>query len=1722
MKNRFTLNRFWIKRLLFTLFTLFLLNTGNAQVDLLVSTEATSDGNLKLDSIKTGKNFIFVIDYSISSLTSNGNNVIIKIPLPANLAVAPGATSIAYDASQITSVTNVAGLITATFRNPIPAGSTGQMQISMVYANGTTPNAYTPLIITSIEGTNANVSPKLDTSSIKALAGNNIVLNKVARNYSTNPTLNGPFTYDISYTNSGGAEGNLNLYQAKILDTLPVGVVFVSATKFGSITPTATVLGTGETVVSWDWGAATLTGTGSASITVKYTAPTFSIGSTFQNCASLTGNIPVLPFTAGTAALAAAPEVRACASGTLIASTSGISNPGAGTTSQIPGLCPGVVMAGSNANFKTGWTNSGNTNLDFVEIITSIDPNIDVTSVFAKKVSNPVPGSPVPQVKVYQYYELNNSGVWTAVSGSPFDNTTMANSYPVTLGPGDFISKVKIRVEPDVDAIGPYFTQDLTYTGSIRTTTSNGGGTIIQGSNNPGTCAVTLLGTQVNNCYQLNASANSAALPLSNACGNARIIGQAPVFSSLDKTTTNGTSFGPTDVITYVLSAKQLGIGVAQNVSFTDVLNSKLEYQAGSAQFKLNAGAYAPLASVGVSGQTITFPIADVASGDQIFVKFDAKVKDGTAPSTIGNFATLASSNSYINAGNPNTNTKNITVVSAAAYTSKLGQSGCDTTQFVYYPDNAHATPQGKIKYRALLRNTGNVGANNITMIDVFPFIGDVRGSQYFANLAAPITFTDPSTTIYYDTVSNPCMPEFSPAINPAGCNTANWSVTPPADITSVKAIKITRSATIAPLDSLVYTWPMILPVGVPSNIVMYNSYTYQLNRTDNSAQLLPATPNKVGMVTDCISALGSLGNYAWVDSNANGLQDESVLAGINGLKVYLYKPGPSNLVGGNDQILLDSTFTANDFTGRKGYYTFTNLATGDYYVKFPTIAGKVFTKLDQTIKTDNNSNANRSTGYSELVRIDVALGGLDKDNPTIDAGYIVCTLNVVAQKTDISCNNWGDGKIDLTVTGNRGPATYLWSDGPTIKDRVFLVAGNYSVQVTDSVGCVKSSASQTIVNPIVLPSITGTNTICVDSTTTLQHAIPGGVWSINNTSIATINSSTGLLTGVGAGTGIVTYKINNGACGTAYFYPNVQICGPGGGVGGGGGGGLESKSLGDAVAKRIFNNAINSLQGPVEYSKLAEWRKTGSRYQIAGVGTKLQLSDILPQKLSSSVFAASVTTPLDILAITNAKEVMAVDFTSNNKAKAVAFATKTLGEVYDHTKSICDRLKGSELIGIQNIVIDSISLVRYDLKNNLGVNEYAISFIVGAKTGRNNYTIQSTWLNKDYMTDEVLYNVQLWAVNTGLLMDMANDVISRLKASMPLNMISSKATLPKTYITIGKREGTNLNLAITNAQTASSGYFEISEKANEQGVAVKRKVPFTVNANGKSNISLPVRDNYEASIDLYLNNKLEDQVFMADGTWGYDYNKATTTVKDFKISNDANINAANPDNFLLFRNMTIAATSPDYVSVYKVLRGGGAAQNLTDYKTFQFTAGGEGTNLRITLVRNGIANWADQYSYTLPITKEAKEYKISLSDFKSAVSKDKLDASDLTMATFSFEIPNAKSTSFNGSISSAAFTKEDIAYTLSLQSRDISVFPNPTNGRFTATFKSDKAADLTLRVTNSSTGKLVFSKLVSAIKGENRVQVDIANISQMNICVLTLEGANIKYEPKKVIIAKQ
>ena len=139
----------------------------------------------------------------------------------------------------------------------------------------------------------------------------------------------------------------------------------------------------------------------------------------------------------------------------------------------------------------------------------------------------------------------------------------------------------------------------------------------------------------------------------------------------------------------------------------------------------------------------------------------------------------------------------------------------------------------------------------------------------------------------------------------------------------------------------------------------------------------------------------GSLGNYVWSDLNGDGINNEAASAGINGIKVKLYQDN-----GLGSFILIDSTITANN-GANPGYYSFTGLGSWTYRVVFPTTyIGASLTTQTATAATDNNSDPNVITGVSPNIVINATGTGFAKNNPTIDAGYYLCTLSTIASLT--------------------------------------------------------------------------------------------------------------------------------------------------------------------------------------------------------------------------------------------------------------------------------------------------------------------------------------------------------------------------------------------------------------------------------------------------------------------------------------------------------------------------------------------------------------------------------------------------------------------------------------------------------------------------------------------------------------------------------------------------
>ncbi len=87
---------------------------------------------------------------------------------------------------------------------------------------------------------------------------------------------------------------------------------------------------------------------------------------------------------------------------------------------------------------------------------------------------------------------------------------------------------------------------------------------------------------------------------------------------------------------------------------------------------------------------------------------------------------------------------------------------------------------------------------------------------------------------------------------------------------------------------------------------------------------------------------------------------------------------------------------------------------------------------------------------------------------------------------------------------------------------------------VTNVSGCSTTAKKQiTISAPVTAGAITGSGTVCTGGSTPLADTIAGGVWTSSNTSIASVNSATGMVYGISVGSATITYTVT-GSCNTA------------------------------------------------------------------------------------------------------------------------------------------------------------------------------------------------------------------------------------------------------------------------------------------------------------------------------------------------------------------------------------------------------------------------------------------------------------------------------------------------------------------------------------------------------------------------------------------------------------
>jgi len=117
-------------------------------------------------------------------------------------------------------------------------------------------------------------------------------------------------------------------------------------------------------------------------------------------------------------------------------------------------------------------------------------------------------------------------------------------------------------------------------------------------------------------------------------------------------------------------------------------------------------------------------------------------------------------------------------------------------------------------------------------------------------------------------------------------------------------------------------------------------------------------------------------------------------------------------------------------------------------------------------------------------------------------------------------------------ISSNPGVA----SVGVTSGDVSGVTYGTATIYFINSSGC---SAAQQIQVDSLPSAIAGPSAVCVGATATLTDVTAGGTWSSSNTTIASVNASTGVVTGNMNGTVVINYTSISGCVATASFTVN-------------------------------------------------------------------------------------------------------------------------------------------------------------------------------------------------------------------------------------------------------------------------------------------------------------------------------------------------------------------------------------------------------------------------------------------------------------------------------------------------------------------------------------------------------------------------------------------------------
>ena len=127
------------------------------------------------------------------------------------------------------------------------------------------------------------------------------------------------------------------------------------------------------------------------------------------------------------------------------------------------------------------------------------------------------------------------------------------------------------------------------------------------------------------------------------------------------------------------------------------------------------------------------------------------------------------------------------------------------------------------------------------------------------------------------------------------------------------------------------------------------------------------------------------------------------------------------------------------------------------------------------------------------IIEVEDSKGCIERD--TIELTQPLAPLSLTTEMTPVICFSEANGTAIVVADGGTAPYSYLWSNGKTTSLITDLIIGDYSVVVTDSLGCVDSTTVSVTEPPLLTATADSIDVLCFgDSTGSVSVVALGGV----------------------------------------------------------------------------------------------------------------------------------------------------------------------------------------------------------------------------------------------------------------------------------------------------------------------------------------------------------------------------------------------------------------------------------------------------------------------------------------------------------------------------------------------------------------------------------------------------------------------------------------------------